>query len=725
MQTFTRVVISRVKQLAKLFTFSTFSLFCLSTSYLHNESNKVLELGFKNSNIRSAIALKHYILLEKQQLYNQQILAKLTEVRNQIVELKQHLLEWESILQTSSALFFRVAQANQRVVIDWKNNWRVSKEILLYLLGFKWLWGVFTDFSPSTSIADSVATRAESIQLFRQQYETLTQQLAQKQEVLQSTLTKMQESLSLTLTYINSPVIRERVVDFLNTFMVLISRFITVSQASARHQILLLYSLSHHPAPTIMLAVDDLERVDYFSAGLRQEWQAFLQLKTKITNQLNKTNLFTTSPNESASFSLDGILRGLNQLIAHSIRQQRRLKLTQEQTKEKLQGTLSDLTGFTDEELEYFVYPQVPVALEDADNTLLLQELKSLEEATSNTQVEKEISLLRKVEEFKGLVRGVEDLLLKTFLLEVQKIFTDDLQEIKPQLNSADYDTLAQEILLSPLWIPNIFCFNKYTSTVCKNSFLTPTTAVDSSYLLQKSLVEQEEKMQAHLRQIQELVATSQGFLLNLLSSQLFFSLVARLNTLQLSRRRRFSLTAQAKDINLFRVDSETQENFLVPSISLPMILGWPSQTSQTQITNSNNDDSSNTQENDSKQTTTTVTIYTETNEVRALPRVLLTQLKRYEFKPNYKKVLTNNLRFSSNLWEVFSSVNSYDSVGETLGLLEEMILLTNKLTAKSKAKVEESLKASQQFDTHSALLLVVQQLIGNVDILLPNQRKS
>lgn len=299
-----------------------------------------------------------------------------------------------------------------------------------------------------------------------------------------------------------------------------------------------------------------------------------MQLKTKITNQLNKTNLFTTSPNESASFSLDGILRGLNQLIAHLIRQQRRLKLTQEQTKEKLQGTLSDLTGFTDEELEYFVYPQVPVALEDADNTLLLQELKSLEEATSNTQVEKEISLLRKVEEFKGLVRGVEDLLLKTFLLEVQKIFTDDLQEIKPQLNSADYDTLAQEILLSPLWIPNIFCFNKYTSTVCKNSFLTPTTAVDSSYLLQKSLVEQEEKMQAHLRQIQELVATSQGFLLNLLSSQLFFSLVARLNTLQLSRRRRFSLTAQAKDINLFRVDSETQENFLVPSISLPMILG-------------------------------------------------------------------------------------------------------------------------------------------------------
>lgn len=93
MQTFTRVVISRIKQLAKLFTFSTFSLFCLSTSYLHNESNKVLELGFKNSNIRSAIALKHYILLEKQQLNNQQILAKLTEVRNQVVELKQHLLE--------------------------------------------------------------------------------------------------------------------------------------------------------------------------------------------------------------------------------------------------------------------------------------------------------------------------------------------------------------------------------------------------------------------------------------------------------------------------------------------------------------------------------------------------------------------------------------------------------------------------------------------------------
>lgn len=169
-----------------------------------------------------------------------------------------------------------------------------------------------------------------------------------------------------------------------------------------------------------------------------------------------------------------------------------------------MQGTLSDLTGFTDEELEYFIYPQVPVALEEADNTLLLQELKSLEEATSNTQAEKEIPLLREVEEFKSLVRGVEDLLLKTFLLEVQKIFTDDLQEIKPQLNSADYHTLAQEILLSPLWAPNLFCFNKYTSTVCKNSFLTPTTTVDSSYLLEKSLVEQEEKMQAHLRHIQE-----------------------------------------------------------------------------------------------------------------------------------------------------------------------------------------------------------------------------
>lgn len=705
MQTFTRVAISRIKQLATLLTCSTFSLFCLSTSDLHNESNKVLKLKFKNSNIRSVVALKHYILLEKQQLKNRQILGKLTEVRNQVVEIKQHLLEWESILQTSSTLFFRVAQANQRVVIDRQNNWRVSKEILLYLLGFKWLWGVFTDFSPSTSIADSVVTRAESMQLFRQQYKTLTQQLSKKQEVLQSALTKMQESLSLTLTYINSPVIRERFVDFLNTFLVLISRFITVSQASTRHQILLLYSLSHHPAPTIMLAIDDLERVDYFSAGLRQEWQAFLQHKTKITNQLNKTISFTSSPSESISFSLDGILGGLNQLIAHSISKQRRLKLTQEQTKEKIEGTLSDLTGFTDEELEYFIYPQVPVTLEDADNTLLLQELKFLEEVTSNTQVEKEISLLREVEEFKGLVRGVEDLLLKTFLLEVQKIFIDDLQEIKPQLNSVDYDTLTQEILLSPLWAPNIFCFHKHNPTVCKNSFLTPTTTVDSSYSLQKSLVEQEEKMQTHLRHIQELVATSQGFLLNLLSSQFFFSLVAKLNTLQLSRSRRFNLTAQAQDINLFRVDSEAKESVLIPSISLPMKLEWLSQRI------SSSSDSG--------------TLYTETNEVRALPRVLLTPLKRYDSKPNYKKVLTNNLRFSSNLWEVFSSVNSYDSAGEILGLLEEMILLANKLTEKSKTKVEDSIRALAQFNTNSALLLVVQQLIGNVDILLPHQRKS
>lgn len=80
------------------------------------------------------------------------------------------------------------------------NNWRVGKEISLYLFGFKWFWGIFTGFAPSTSTTQQF----HNLQEFEKKALAVQNQRQQRREALKAELEQNLKSMSLAFDSVSS-----------------------------------------------------------------------------------------------------------------------------------------------------------------------------------------------------------------------------------------------------------------------------------------------------------------------------------------------------------------------------------------------------------------------------------------------------------------------------------------------------------------------------------------
>lgn len=175
----------------------------LEKNSLQNSSNQSVTPAYKTfaEGVR-----KHQKLLEKQALVQSQFL-QAKKLQRLLSETKKHFFKLKALFEELEKVYSQLAKGESLVDLALnnllaakKNNWSLWTETFLYVLTFKWLWGAWVGYHPSTTFwvqeKDLAEETSRVLELRKEtslKLETLSKQLKLELAVLKSRLPILRE----------------------------------------------------------------------------------------------------------------------------------------------------------------------------------------------------------------------------------------------------------------------------------------------------------------------------------------------------------------------------------------------------------------------------------------------------------------------------------------------------------------------------------------------------
>lgn len=195
---------------------------------------------------------------------------KLLKAKNEIKGLKSQIRIAESELDLAS-----------------ENNYRLGKEIILYLLGFKFIWGAFTGYAPSTSTTLQTEKLEATMTIVKPKLEMAMVKLEDAKQEMKQLLEKVVEDFNDSITILGTtlggldPSLRRRLASSKFAFINVVSSLLdTEEEYTERYEMLLQrFMFSNFGVPTQITERDD--SVDLKAIG-NFERTNYLEVKAKL-----------------------------------------------------------------------------------------------------------------------------------------------------------------------------------------------------------------------------------------------------------------------------------------------------------------------------------------------------------------------------------------------------------------------------------------------------------
>lgn len=146
--------------------------------------------------------------------------------------------------------------AKSEVDLAYENNYRAGKEIVLYLLGLKILWGAFTGYAPTTSTYEQEQKLSDTIALVQPKLDDAEAKLKDMRVEVKDELDKVVKKLDSAITTIGdlNPTLQKRLTSSKYSFVEVVTSLLeTEQQYSQRYDILLRrYMMQSKGVPTLV-----------------------------------------------------------------------------------------------------------------------------------------------------------------------------------------------------------------------------------------------------------------------------------------------------------------------------------------------------------------------------------------------------------------------------------------------------------------------------------------